>query len=85
MTKPAEGASAAAVAEVKGKIVVTSTPDGADVYVDDAFVGNAPATLTLSGGKHTVKVSRQGYKDWQKELSVFAGSELNLKAALEKN
>ena len=82
MTKPAGGA---AMAETKGKIIVTSVPDGADVYVDDAFVGSAPATLTLSGGKHSVKVSQQGYKDWQKDLSVLTGSEVNLKAALVKN
>lgn len=88
MTKPAETgppAAAPAAVEDKGKILVSSTPDGADVYVDDAFVGNAPATLNLSSGKHTVKVSQQGYKDWAKEVSVFAGSEVGLKATLEKN
>ncbi len=88
MTKPAETASPAAApaaVEDKGKILVSSTPDGADVYVDDAFVGNAPATLNLSSGKHTVKLSQRGYKDWSKEVSVFDGSEVGLKATLEKN
>jgi hypothetical protein len=74
-----------AVAEEKGKILVSSTPDGAEVYVDDAFVGNAPATLILSSGKHIVRIAQEGYKDWAKEVSVFAGSEVGLKAALEKN
>ena len=83
LTKPA--ASAAAVAtDDKGSVTVKSDPDGAEVYVDDAFVGNAPATLRLSNGKHTVKVSQTGYKSWSKELAVFAGSEVQLKAALEK-
>lgn len=88
MTKPAvvaASAAAPAVVEEKGKVLVSSTPDGADVYVDDAFVGNAPATLKLSSGKHTVKVTQAGYKDWTKEVSVFAGSEVGLKATLEKN
>jgi hypothetical protein len=88
MTKPAEASPSAAppvVADDKGKISVSSTPDGADVSVDDAFVGNAPATLKLSPGKHTLKVSQPGYKDWTKEVSVFAGSEVGLKATLEKN
>ena len=57
MTKPS---SAAAVTDDKGKILVTSTPDGAEVYVDEDLVGNAPATLKLSAGKHTVKVSQKG-------------------------
>jgi hypothetical protein len=88
LTKPvAVGLSAASPAstEEKGKILLSSMPDGADVYVDEAFVGNAPATIKLSSGKHTVKVSQQGYKDWSKEVSVFAGSEVGLKATLEKN
>jgi PEGA domain-containing protein len=87
MTKPAEAGSSAApaVPEEKGKVLVSSVPDGADVYVDNAFIGNAPATLKLSAGKHTVKVSQQGYKDWSKDVSIFAGSEVGLKASLEKN
>lgn len=85
MTKPTEAGSSTAVPEDKGKVMVSSVPDGADVYVDDAFIGNAPATLRLSAGKHTVKVSQQGYKSWSKDVSVFAGSEVGLKAPLEKN
>ncbi len=69
----------------KGKVLVSSVPDGADVYVDDSFVGNAPATLNLAAGKHTVKVSQDGYKAWTKDVSVLADSEVSLKAALGKN
>jgi hypothetical protein len=74
-----------AVSSGKGSITVSSTPDGADVYVDDNFVGNAPATLKLFPGKHTVKVSQDGYKAWTKDIAVFADSDVNLKAALAKN
>jgi len=69
----------------KGSVTVSSAPDGADVYVDDNFVGNSPAVLKLSPGKHTVKVSQDGYKAWTKDISVFADSEVNLKATLGKN
>ncbi len=75
----------AVVSSGKGSVTVSSAPDGADVYVDDNFVGNAPATLKLTPGKHTVKVSQDGYKAWTKDISVFADSEVNLKAALAKN
>jgi hypothetical protein len=47
-------------------------------------VGNAPATLRLPNGKHTVKISQTGYKSWSRELAVFSGSEVQLKAELEK-
>jgi hypothetical protein len=69
----------------KGSVTVSSAPDGADVYVDDNFVGNTPAVLKLSPGKHTVKVAQDGYKAWTKDISVFADSEVSLKAALGKN
>ncbi len=82
ITKPADSAPAPSE---NARIIVSSVPDGADVYVDDNFVGNAPATLKLPAGKHTVKVSQKGYTDWSKDLSVFAGSEVNMKATLEKN
>src|SRR6202453_1773324 len=74
-----------AVSSGKGSITVSSTPDGADVYVADNLVGNHQATLKLSPGKHTVKVSQDGYKAWTKDIAVFADSDVNLKAALAKN
>src|SRR5258708_3006312 len=82
ITKPADSGPAPSE---NGRIIVSSGADGADVYVDDNFVGNAPATLKLPAGKHTVKVSQKGYTDWSKDLSVFAGSEVNMKATLDKN
>jgi hypothetical protein len=67
-----------------GSIVVSSTPDAAEVFVDGAFVGNATATLKLPAGQHSIKVVLAGYKDWAKDLTVLANSELKLNAALEK-
>jgi len=82
ITKPTEAVPATAE---MGLVNLTSVPDGADVYVDDAFVGNAPAALKLPAGKHTVRVSQNGYGAWTKEISVFPGSEVSMKATLEKN
>jgi hypothetical protein len=81
MTK---SSGAAAPASDKGRVAVTSVPEGADVYVDDDLVGNAPATLKLTAGKHSLKVAQQGYKPWTKQITVLADSDVNLKAALEK-
>jgi hypothetical protein len=67
-----------------GTIEVHSTPDGAEVYVDGAFIGNAPATLKLSPGQHTIRVTQSGFKDWSREIAVQAGSEAHLAASLEK-
>ncbi len=74
------GASAAET----GTVSVKSTPEGADVSSDGNFMGNAPASLKLGPGKHTIKVSVAGYNDWTREITVSAGSDLQLNAVLEK-
>ena len=53
--------------------------------MDGAFVGNSPAKLKLSEGKHVVEVRKPGFKVYRRELQVSAGSELSLRAALDKN
>jgi hypothetical protein len=80
-TVAAAGLSAA---EADAMIALVSNPDGAEVTIDDAFMGNAPAKLRLKAGKHTIKVSMAGYKDWTREMTVMSGSEVNLAATLEK-
>jgi hypothetical protein len=72
------------VAEADAMIALVSTPIGADVTIDDAFVGNSPAKLKLKAGKHTIKVTMAGYKDWSRDMTVMSGSEVNLTATLEK-
>jgi hypothetical protein len=69
---------------VTGGVNVSSNPAGADVLVDGDFVGNCPAALKLSPGKHTVTVRLSGYKDWSREITVQSGSDVQLTASLEK-
>jgi hypothetical protein len=68
----------------KGTVNVGSNPTGADVAVDGEFVGNSPAVLKISPGKHTLTVKMSGFKDWSREITVQAGSEVQLTATLEK-
>jgi len=82
--KTASMSSTAASAEATGTVSVTTNPDGADVYVDGEFRGNAPATLKLKPGKHTIAVKMSGYKDWTREITTDAGSDARLSAGLEK-
>jgi hypothetical protein len=81
---PAKAEPTATPAGATGTVQVVSNPDGADVYSDGAFVGNAPSTLKLAPGKHTVRVTSSGYKEWSREITVQAGSEVKLNAVLEK-
>jgi len=77
-------AAAAAPEDAVGTVSVSTSPDGADVYADDQFVGNSPATLKLKPGEHTIRVKMSGYKDWQREVTTEAGSDAHLSATLEK-
>jgi hypothetical protein len=62
--------------------VVSSVPD-AEVYIDGKFVGNAPSSVPLAAGEHTVEVKASKFADWKRTVSVSDGSDLNLRAALQ--
>ena len=84
-SKTTETKAASALTETpKGAVNVSSNPTGADVAVDGDFVGNSPAALKLSPGKHTITLKMTGYKDWSREITVQAGSQVQLTANLEK-
>jgi hypothetical protein len=81
---PESVVASAVPATEPGTVNVQSTPAGADIAVDGAFVGNAPAALKLPPGKHTVVVTSSGFKAWSRDMTVLAASETNLNATLEK-
>src|SRR5580765_4259532 len=66
-----------------GTVAITSDPDGAEIYVDDKFVGNAPAKLKLPPGNHVMTLKAAGFKEWKRALEVLKGSQVTLKPALE--
>jgi hypothetical protein len=70
--------------EILGAVSFTSDPTGAEVYVDDAFVGKSPVTLNLKLGHHFVRMFAKDYKNWSEQFTIVAGPELRLTAVLEK-
>ncbi len=75
--------SAPAVAEAVGTVSVSSEPDGAEIFVDDKFLGNAPAMLKLPAGPHIILLKFPGHADWRRTLEILKSSKTSLKAALE--
>jgi hypothetical protein len=69
--------------DATGPATVRSEPDGADVYLGESFVGSTPETLELPAGTYKISVRLSGYKDWQRDVQVFGGSDLTLRAAGE--
>jgi TPR repeat protein len=81
-TAVAQGA--AAPASNTGFVNVKAEDDSCEIFVDGAFVGNAPAKVKLAEGSHVVEVKKAGLKDYRREIKISAGSELTLRAVLEK-
>src|SRR5690348_11160068 len=64
-------------------VSVSSDPTGADIYVDEKFVGNTPSVLHLAAGTHEIKIQAAGKKTWERQLDVLRDSKLTLNPALE--
>ena len=69
-------------AVIQASLVIDSTPPGADIEIDGAFVGNTPSTIPVANGSHEITVQKKGFADWTRKLSVTGGS-IHLSAALD--
>jgi hypothetical protein len=63
----------AALAVQLATLELSSDPTGADIYVDGGFVGKTPSSITVSPGEHTITMSRQNFRTWQRKLQVSEG------------
>jgi PEGA domain-containing protein len=74
--------------QARTRLRLTVEPTDAAVYVDDRFVGTAEEVnsldrgVPLTPGKHTVTVSRPGFKDKTLEVTVEAGQTQTLEVRL---
>ena len=67
-----------------GKIKVTSTPSYAEVYLDGAYRGKTPITLSnVKVGKHTIKVTKKDYYNYSETVQVKGSSTTYVFARLE--
>jgi eukaryotic-like serine/threonine-protein kinase len=49
---------------------LTSTPAGADVYVDGTPWGKTPADVEIALGEHAVRMALSGYADWEDKVHL---------------
>lgn len=64
------------------RLNIGSNPVGAEIEVDGAFMGNAPAVLELEPGDHTVTLRKAGFRLWQRKMRV-SGGQARVNGALE--
>src|SRR6267143_1742328 len=63
---------------------IKSTPDGAEITVDDKFMGSTPSSLRLAVGAHKIRLGKTGFKTWERTMTVGAGATATVDATLEK-
>ena len=56
--------------KVTGLLSATSKPKSASVYVDDLLVTATDDTLNLSPGNYKIKIIKDGYLPWEKNIKI---------------
>ena len=67
------------------KVLVTSVPEGAEILLNNRFVGMTPSRLLLKTGKYQVILRKDGYRDFIREVVVIDGSDLTISTELKVN
>lgn len=68
--------------QTTGYLSVSSSPSGANVYVDGIYKGTSPVTVSVSAGSHSVRMDKSGYDSWTGSTSVTAGQTAYVSAPL---
>jgi len=71
------------VPEGTGTVSITSDPDGAEIFVDEKCFGDAPVTLRLPVGTHSIVLKIPGHADWHRTLEVLKANKATLKAVFD--
>ena len=68
-----------------GVTEITSDPDGAEIFLDETFVGTTPATLRIAEGQHTLALKSANHADWNRPITILKDSTVTVKATLDTN
>lgn len=56
-----------------GLVFVSSTPNPASIYMNGKLRGETNTRLLLEAGSYTMKLVREGYRDWQRAVTIGGG------------
>lgn len=69
--------------EIHGQLTVRSSPEGANIFLDNVYRGLTPLTLVdIPAGSHSILLQLNGYQDWQSSVVVGAGSSTEVSGTL---
>lgn len=55
------------------------------VEIDGVVVGSAPGSFQAARGLHKIRLSREGFKDWERTINIFDGQVLNVALQLSES
>jgi|GEM_PF-522118 len=74
----------APLAGLPGRILVTSAPDGAEVYIDGKKAGVTPYSGQIASGSHQVRASMNGYQSGEEAVVIEPNKPKTLNLILKK-
>jgi hypothetical protein len=69
---------------ISGTLNINSSPQGAQVFLNDRFVGNTPLTVRVVPGRQDVELRLAGYESYRTTVNVNPGQTVNINATLER-
>ena len=68
----------------KGMLSISSSPEGADIYIQGQLVGTTPYEVKLHKGTYKVKISKKGFEDYTTTVDLKWGTKKSVSVSLEK-
>jgi hypothetical protein len=65
-----------------GIISANSSPEAAKIFVNGEFKGVTNQNITLSPGEYDVKITKEGFTDWQNKLKVLGEIVVSIDAVI---
>ncbi|MBI3475217.1 MAG: PEGA domain-containing protein [Acidobacteria bacterium] len=63
-------------------VLFSSIPPGAEIQMDGNFVGSTPSSIPAAPGEHSVRITKNGYRPWERTVKTLGG-EVTISAELE--
>ncbi len=66
-----------------GSLTVSSSPSGAEIYLDGIVRGTTPATISnIPTGSYTLELRLRGYVNWVISVEIVGGTDVSIDAIL---
>jgi hypothetical protein len=85
VTADSQSSISKTLSQKTGSVSISTTPNGAKVYIDNEYVGVSPLTSTgLLPGSHGISINMNDYRDVSDTFSISAGASTTYKKSLVK-